>query len=284
YSGREPIYVIGYEEEQFLRIDRRGVFENLRSPATYINKTRTGTNPPGSADPRATPQWHKISSGHVARWHDHRIHWMGGVNPPAVRAAPGKRHVVVPDWKVEFTQGTLRTAAGGNLLWVPGPSPAPMLLLAVALGALIVLASKRMRQPFLAVAVATGVLVVIDIVHSVAIGFANAGTFGQQLGRTLASSTVSIPAWVVGIGAVWILARKRVDGFFAAVFAGLIVAVVGGVADSTVLSRSQVPFALSTGLARLIVAASLGMGVGVAVASALAIKKLEPRVVDADDD
>ena len=61
-------------------------------------------------------------------------------------------------------------------------------------------------------------------------------------------------------------------------------ALVGGLADSTVLSRSQVPFALSTGLARLIVAASLGMGIGVAVASALAIRKLEPRVVGADDD
>ena len=288
YTGKsaEPVYVLGYEEEQYLRIDKHGVFENLRSPATYINKTRNGTNPPSDADPRAKPVWHKISSGHVARWHDHRIHFMGGITPPQVRAAPGKEHVIQPDWKIEFTQGTLKTAAEGTLIWEPGPSAAPFLILALGLGALIVVFSRR-ANPFLPVAVATGLLIVIDIVHSLAIGFANAGTVWTQIGRTLSGATVSIPAWIVGAGAVYFLTRKRVDGFFAAVFAGLIVAVVGGIADSTVLSRSVVPFALSAGLARVIVAASLGMGVGIAVASALAIRQLEPRILgpkDHDDD
>ena len=282
YTGSDPVYVLGYQGEQYLRIDGRGVFENLRSPATYINKTRNGNNPPGSADPRETPQWHKISSGHVARWHDHRIHWMGGVNPPAVRATPDKNHVVIPDWKVVFTRGALQTAAEGTLVWVPGPSPAPMLLLAFVIGALLVGVSRR-ANPFLSVAIATALLVVIDIVHSLSIGFANAGTVAQQLGRTLSGATVSIPAWIVGAGAVYFLTRKRVDGFFAAVFCGLIVAVVGGLADSTVLSRSQVPFALSTQLARYIVMLSLGLGIGIAAASSLAIRKLEPRMFPPED-
>ena len=283
YTGTEPVYVLGYQGEQYLRIDKRGVFENLVSPATYINKTRNGNNPPGSADPRKTPQWHKISSGHVARWHDHRIHWMGGVNPPAVRATPDKRHVVIPDWKVVFTQRDLQTAAEGTLVWVPGPSPVPYLIIAFVFGALLVGWSRR-GSPFLPVAIATALLVVIDIVHSLAIGFANAGTVAQQFGRTVSGATVSIPAWIVGAGAVYFLARKRVDGFFAAVFCGLIVAVVGGLADSTVLSRSQVPFALSTQLARDIVMLSLGLGIGVAVASAMAIRKLEPRLLPPDDE
>jgi hypothetical protein len=285
YSGAGEVVVQGYQGEAYLRVGDKGVFENLKSPATYINKTRNGTNPPADTDPAANPVWHKISSGHVARWHDHRIHFMGGVNPPPVRAAPGIRHPIT-DWTITITHGATTVTAGGDLVWVPGPSPAPMLLLALVLLAVMVVIGRR-ATPFVPVAVAIAALVIIDIVHSAAIGFANAGTVAQQLGRTLSGATVSIPAWIVGGGAVWFLARKKVDGFFAAVFCGLIVAVVGGVADSTVLSRSQVPFALSASIARPIVAASLGLGIGIAVASGLAIRQLEPRLLgpkDTDDD
>lgn len=276
YTGTKTIYVLGYVDEQYLRIDKRGVFQNLNSPATYINKTRNGVNPPGDVDPRKAPSWQKVSSGHVARWHDHRIHFMGGINPPPVRNAPGQRHVIQGDWKVKVTDLTTTAIAHGTLVWVPGPSPAPGLIAALLLIVSMAVLG-RTSDPFLPVAIAVVVLVVIDVVHSVAIGFANAGGLGLHIAQTFSSSIVSIPAWFVGLGAVWLLAHKRVDGFFAAVFTGLIIAVVGGLADFTVLSRSQVPFALSPAMARPIVAASFGLGVGVAVASGLAIKRLEPN-------
>jgi hypothetical protein len=276
YTGAKTIYVLGYVDEQYLRIDKRGVFENLNSPATYINKTRNGVNPPGDVDPRKKPEWQKISSGHVTRWHDHRIHFMGGINPPLVRNAPGTRHVIQDDWQAKVTDLTTTAIAHGSLVWVPGPSPAPMFLLALVLIVGLLLLTWRV-SPFVPIALATIVLVAVDIVHSFAIGFANAGGLGIRLAQTFASSIVSIPAWAVGLGAVYLLARKRVDGFFAAVFSGLIVAVVGGVADFTVLSRSQAPFALSASLARPIVAASFGLGVGIAAASGLAIRRLEPN-------
>jgi hypothetical protein len=277
YTGTKTIYVLGYVDEQYLRIDKRGVFENLNSPATYINKTRNGVNPPGSVDPRKKPEWQKVSSGHVARWHDHRIHFMGNINPLPIRQHPDVRRVVQDDWQVKVTDGTTTAVAHGSLVWVPGPSAAPMLLLAVLLIAGLVLLTWRV-SPFVPVAVATVVLVVVDIVHAFAIGFANAGGFGLHIAQTFASSAVSIPAWVVGAGAVWLLLfKKRVDGFFAAVFCGAIVAVVGGLADFTVLSRSQVPFALAASLARPIVAISFGLGVAVAASSGLAIRRLEPN-------
>jgi hypothetical protein len=275
YTGTKTIYVLGYVDEQYLRIDKRGVFQNLNSPATYINKTRNGVDPPDDVDPRKKPEWEKVSSGRVARWHDHRIHFMGGFNPPPVRNSPGTRHVINDDWKVKVTDGTTTAVAHGSLVWVPGPSPAPMLLLALVLMAGLLLLAWRV-SPFIPVAVATAVLVVVDVVHAYAIGFANAGAFGTKLALTFSSSIVSVPAWAVGIGAVVLLLRKRVDGFFAAVFCGAIVAVVGGLADLTVLSRSTVPFALSASVARPIVAASLGLGIGVAAASGLAIRRLEP--------
>jgi hypothetical protein len=276
YTGTKTIYVLGYVDEPYLRIDKRGVFENLNSPATYINKTRNGTDPPGSVDPRKKPQWQKVSRGDVVRWHDHRIHFMGGINPPTVRNEPGKRHVIDDDWTVEVTDGTTTAVAHGSLVWVPGPSPAPMLLFALALLAGVIAISFAV-SPFLPIAAATIALIVIDIAHSYAIGFANAGGTGTKLAQTLASSVVSIPAWAVGLGAVWLLLKRRVDGFFAAVFCAAIIAVVGGIADFTVLSRSQVPFALSPALARPIVAISFGLGAGIAIASALAIRRLEPN-------
>jgi hypothetical protein len=275
YTGTKTIYVLGYVDEQYLRIDKRGVFENLNSPATYINKTRNGTNPPGDVDPRKPPHWQKVSSGRLARWHDHRVHHMGDKDPPQVRNEPGARHVIVDDWQVKVTDGSTTAIAHGSLVWVPGPSAAPMVLLGlVMLVALIALALRT--SAFIPVALATALLVVIDVVHSFAIGFANAGGFGTRMAQTFASSVVSIPAWIVGVAAVYLLLKRRVDGFFAAVFTGLIVAVVGGVADFSVLSHSQVPFALAAGVARPIVAISFGMGVGIAAASALSIRKLEP--------
>ena len=63
------IIVLGYEGEPYLRIGPDGVFENLHSQATYINRTRLGGTVPVDVDtsPTAAPEWKKISSGHTAR-------------------------------------------------------------------------------------------------------------------------------------------------------------------------------------------------------------------------
>ena len=89
------VVVLGYQGEPYLRVGPRGVFENRRSPATYLNRTRDGkTHVPGIADPTAAPEWNRLASGTVARWHDHRAHWMGTEDPPEVLRAPDQRHVV----------------------------------------------------------------------------------------------------------------------------------------------------------------------------------------------
>ena len=94
-TGQE-IVVLGYKGEPYLRIGPDGVFQNKLSPATYINASRKGGTPPESAKNAKVgdTDWEKISSEPVARWHDHRIHWMG--NQPAARSgtSPGERHVI----------------------------------------------------------------------------------------------------------------------------------------------------------------------------------------------
>ena len=72
---------------------RAGLYENLRSSATYLNRTRAGTTPipaiamgTGASTP---PRWHRVSGSHTAIWHDHRIHWMGTSPPPDGAGRPG---------------------------------------------------------------------------------------------------------------------------------------------------------------------------------------------------
>jgi hypothetical protein len=55
-------------------------------------------------------------------------------------------------------------------------------------------------------------------------------------------------------------------------FAGLIVAAAGGLADLTTLTRSQLPTDGPAALARLEIALALGLGAGLAIAAALRLR------------
>ena len=57
------ITVLGYEGEPYLRIGPNGVFENLHSQATYINRTRLG----GTVPPASTPRRRRRRSGRRSR-------------------------------------------------------------------------------------------------------------------------------------------------------------------------------------------------------------------------
>ena len=263
-TGEEAL-VVGYQDEPYLRVGPEGVFENGRSPATYLNASRQGRGAvPGSADPKAAPEWRKVSSEPVARWHDHRVHWMGGQNPPAVRREPGERHTVIADWVVPIRQGNTTVTASGDLLWIPGPSPWPWLAVATVLFAATLFVNRRLRGS--TIALVFGGLLVVDIIHAAGTGFSVADSLGTQLGRVVGSSPLSVIGWVMGAIALWQFGAGRVQALPVAGAAAALVASSGGIADLADLSRSQVPFAWGTGLARLAVATSLGVGLGVTLA------------------
>jgi len=279
HTGKE-IVVLGYKDEPYLRIGPDGVFQNKLSPATYINQTRKGNNPPDSAKNAKVgdTDWEKISSDPVARWHDHRIHWMLPTNPSTVQASPGRRHVVIPEWVVamRFSRGTPPDPQGstqpiavkGDLVWEPGSSALPWYGLVVALAAPVVVIGRRPGwAPGLAAV--TAVVVAVDIFHAVGLGLANAGGLGYRLTKSITQSPFAVLGWAAGaLAIVWLL-RRRSDGLAAAGLAGTLVALLGGVSDASALSHSEVPFGFGAGLARLAVAASLGLGFGLAVAAAL---------------
>ena len=68
--------ILGYQGEPYLRFDKSGVFQNMRSPATYVNRFR-GTSAAASRR-RRTEGRARVGAGRRGAsfaWRDHRIYW-----------------------------------------------------------------------------------------------------------------------------------------------------------------------------------------------------------------
>ncbi|MCJ7436431.1 MAG: phage holin family protein [Acidimicrobiia bacterium] len=263
------VTVLGYDDEPYLRVGPRGVFENRRSPAVYLNRTRTAASPvPERADPKATPEWRRIGDGTTVRWHDHRTHWMGRTDPPAVRADPGVVHQVQP-FVVKLRQGAETIRVTGDVRWIPGPAPWPWIGLALLL-ALVVVMLSRTRFAVAAVGVTLVVVAVSEAAHIV--GGWGGTTVGA--GTKLAASVYAVGGIVVSVLAlVWLLRRGLDAAAPLVLVAGLFLALAGGLADVTVLTRSQLPTTLPDSAARLVVSLALGLGLGLAGAGALRLRR-----------
>jgi len=282
-TNRGPeIVVLGYEGEAYLRVGPQGVFENEFSPASYLNCSRAGCSVPAQADPSKAPQWKRISTGQTVLWHDHRIHYMGGEPPPEVAQAPDRVRVV-GHWTINMIQGTTPFAVTGNYSWIPGPSPIGWLVVAaVFMVAALALGRSGMWGRPLAAAVAA--LTINDVYHGAGIAWFWSGDVTTKLAKLFSGSFYSMIGWVLGLVAVWLLWRRRIDGLYAAVFAGISAALFTGLLDIAVLSRSQAPFQGPTAIDRLTVAVSLGLGVGVALGALAAIRRTPRAGYEADDE
>lgn len=271
----QEVIVMGYEGEPYLRIGRGGVYENRRSPATYVNADRQGQTPvPPEANAAAEPRWARVSPGRSARWHDHRIHWMGSARPPAVQQDPTREHVVYPEWTVPLQVGGRAVTVTGTLRWIPGPSPWPWVAGAVAAGAVLALVACRLgpsARRWLLV-LGSGVLVVLDVWHAVGLAWAPTSP-GSPVGRFLSGAILPALGWAAGVVAVRMLWRDKVDGAYPAAFCSLAVLLIGGIGDLSALSNSQVPFAWGAGPARAAVAASVALGGGVLAAAVLHVRR-----------
>jgi hypothetical protein len=272
----EDIVVSGYQGEPYLRVGPGGVFENHRSPAVYLNRTRDGkTRVPSSADAAASPEWHKIASGTTARWHDHRAHWMGSDDPAQVARDPGRRHVI-DRWRVELRRGSETIAVSGTLVWIPGPSPWAWLFGALAAAIVVVALS---RTPFWrwALAGALAILVVSEVAHVIGPWTATTSSFGTKLSASVYSiGGIALAA----VAFIWILARPPWNAIPAVLFAGLVVVAAGGLADLSSLTRSLLPTDLPTVIARFQVLVALGVGAGLAVAAAFRLRPQPAPVVE----
>ncbi|MEU8373695.1 hypothetical protein AB0C22_11280 [Micromonospora sp. NPDC048894] len=275
HSDRD-VEVIGYSGEPYLRVGPGGVYENVRSPATYLNRTLAGdTALPATADPAAAPQWRRIGDDRRVRWHDQRALWRETGVPAPVAADPGRKHRV-RDWTVPLRDGDEPVELRGTLDWVPPPDPYPWWV-AATLGVLLVGAAG-----LLPAGTGAGTRALRGVGAVLALG--GAAAVALVLGRELDAGAQGVGGvllglaagqlWplLTGLGAVaaggWALARRPAADFVLAL-AGACLTLVVGVANLTVLSRAVAPAPWSGGVARVLLTGVLVAGVGAVAAGLL---------------
>ncbi|MGH8884443.1 MAG: hypothetical protein ACRDYX_04585 [Egibacteraceae bacterium] len=258
-SGTE-LAVPGYTPgEQFLRIGPEGVFVNHNAQAYYLNQDRySRVTPPAGVGPDAKPDWVKVSTTPRYAWHDHRIHYMSLGLPPQVRDKGQLTRIF--GWQVPFTYGGQQHQLGGELLWVPGPSPWPWLLVAlplVAVPALLGLRSKPQSGTWTGLirpaAATLGVIAVANLTHLVD---DLAATPIPWTGRALAAVQTTLFIGIALFGAV--RAWQAGGGAFAALGVGSGALLVGqGLLYFPVLGASHSATVFPLALTRAVVAASI---------------------------
>jgi hypothetical protein len=270
--GSQEVLVPGYRLEPYLRVGPAGVFENQRSPSAYTNRFR---NPPSSIpsefDPQAPPEWKRIGDGPTTVWHDHRAHW-SGPDPPVVTAGPRAVHVVVPDWQVPLRQGDRTMVVHGTITWVPGPSPWPWALTAVALFAAALAAAGGYRRPRVLAVVAL-VAVAADMVHTAGALLASTAPVSVELYGTLTSAA----GWAVAGLAAYRLLRGRADtGLVYLLLGGVFLTLAGALPDLSSLARSQIASGFGPIATRAAITFTLGLGAAMVAAGLVGFRAPRP--------
>ncbi|MCU1428103.1 MAG: hypothetical protein JWL83_2103 [Actinomycetia bacterium] len=261
------VTVLGYDNEPYLRVGRNGVFENERSPAVYWNKQRAiaSAPPPRTYNAKQPPDWHRISRGHRARWHDHRAHYMGGT------PSDGTRVVLRDRVPLEIAGNNRAGAINIVVRYVPPPSALPSLLLAAGVAiALVVAARTRWWARVLA-----GSLAVL-------VGSALAQILGEWDAVTLSlPSRLGEHAYVfagilLGTAAfVWILMRQGspYDATPIALLAGVALLLASGLSGLPLLVHSELPTMYAPALERALIATTIGAGVATVLISATRLRR-----------
>lgn len=259
-SGREEVTIIGYSDEPYLRIGPDGVFQNNNSPATFINQERFGqVEVPSGVSATAEPDWEKVSDESTYAWHDHRIHWMSQAPPPQVASNETDETIEIFEWTVPFRVGDEPYAVEGTLNWIRPGSPWPWLLGGLAVTSLPLLAAftrpageerkRALKKTFAAV---LGVLVVVDIVHSVDDVLAVPATLWENVSAS-AQSALFIALGAYGAWWSW----KATGGSWIGILLGALGLALGiGATHLISLTSSQIATELSPAFTRAVVAAN----------------------------
>jgi len=261
------IVVLGYEGEPYLRVDGRGVYENIRSPATYLDTSIKGGVPPPIADAKAAPQWRRIGDGPTVRWHDHALHVPPGMKLGLTRVSTWQRPITVDGRTVQIV---------GRITREHGRSRLPWLAIAAVVAIGTVVAARRRWAP--AVLAVLAVVLVADATRIIGLVVYAPPWLVSRAKFLFDLSVLSIVGWGMAISAaVLVRRRRRFEAASAAMVAGAALALAGGVLEVGDLAAVVLRSSLSDALARAVVAVELGGGGGVAIASLLELRRVLSR-------
>jgi hypothetical protein len=236
------------------------VFENTKSPATFLNRTlNPASRVPSSYDATAQPTWHRLSGGRTVRWHDHRTH--------ATRANMANGPM---EWRIPLrVDGRAVAVLGESQLVHVHAWWAWFLLSAAVAGALVLAARRAWRATVIVVLTA---MLGAGIVHVVA-GWTSAATsVPSRLGA------IVIPAIGLALAVTAILRTSTRTAEAAApwvLVAGVVLFVGLGLGDVLDLVRSQLPSSLPADAVRALVTLQLGGGIGLVIAGASRLRPVE---------
>lgn len=239
------VQVPGYDGEPYLRIDSDGaVWRNRRSPARYVNDSRTGAvKVPDDLGDSNDPDWEKVGTNGTVAWHDHRIHWMTKETPATGRTG------LVQRWEVPLTIDGTEVTVYGSLYRHGNTLPwSALLALALALG-LVLLVRREARPIVSTMLLSTGALALLTtlliragdppgagtspiplVLALLSLGCALVARFSAGHNRTLQLvTTLGAAALLIGwlvpvVGAFWM---PYVPAAAPAVLVRLLVALVG---------------------------------------------------------
>ncbi|MCU7722783.1 hypothetical protein ODJ79_03565 [Actinoplanes sp. KI2] len=252
------VEVLGYSGEPYLDIRPDGTWQNVNSPAAYLNETSSGDHPvPAAADPTAPPSWRKLSSATTVRWHDRRTHWLSPGLPPAAAADPAHAHRL-RDWSVPLREQTRVFAIDGTLDWQPPPRTGLWWAFAGLLAVLTFALLRRWPRTLRPVALIGGLCPLAYAVSTILDG--------------VAPSSALVLAGLLSLAAAF-----RHPPFFLAL-SGACLALFAGFAQTAVFGAAVLPTAGPATLSRAFVAVALGVGVAMTATGVMRLRATPPPV------
>ncbi|HEX5616542.1 MAG TPA: hypothetical protein VFZ83_15410 [Acidimicrobiia bacterium] len=260
------VTVLGYDAEPYLRVGPDGVFRNRRSPATFWNEQdiRSET-PPAGFDASATPDWERIGSGRVVRWHDHRAHWMG--------SEPDDGEQILSTWEITLVAGGREIVVRGDIVQRDAPSPVGPLALGAGVAIAMAVASRTRWWPIVLLAglIALTGSALLDVV----------GRWGATTRSGPTKLFEGIYTLAGGALAAWALVRlarsaRRGDPDDTTpmvLLAAVVVTLALALGQLPWLGRALLPTDVPADLARALAGLVVGVGVGTVVAAALHLRR-----------
>ncbi len=243
------IEVLGYQGEPYLDVRPDGSWENVNSPAAYLNETATFDHPvPASADPTAPPSWRKLSGSTTVRWHDRRTHWLETSRPAEARH--------LRDWVVPLREQVRTFEVRGTLSWEPPPAAGLWWLGAGLLGLLTT--ALALRRP--------GSVRPLTLI-------AGCAPLVYVTARALDGSTPSLVLILAGL--LSLAAAYRHPPFYLAL-SGAVLALFAGVAQTSAFTAAVLPAAGPGWLSRAAVLTALGVGAALALVGVLRLRAALP--------